>query len=181
MVPVEEFVTEGHCDRYTVTLGERYHGLYEWRFPAGGNVSIGSGKGIMSVEEYISKGARNIPFGGVDRISDNGAYLCGDAAGMANPVSFGGLRAALNSGQEAAREIVVGRSYQRWWDGNILSNRRFMWFRDRLMGMTDDELERMARPVSKGNLYVRGILSGIRHPSYVPMYIGCLKTFSRTW
>ncbi len=185
MMAVDEFIVDEPADEvFRIVIAERYHGLYEWSFPAGGKKSIGSGKGILHPENVISKGARHIPFGGVPRISDSNAYICGDAAGMANPVSGGGLRVAMVSAQNAAREILGGKpgSYQRWWDRSILSSPRFMGFRETLMKWDDAELVRASRMFRNGrNVYVWGVIAGILHPKYVPMYIGCLKTFNHTW
>ena len=91
---------------------------------------------------------------------------------------------ALVSGQNAAKEIVNGTegSYQRWWGRSILSSPRFMGFRRTLISWKDGDLVRSARMLRNGrNIYLWGALSGIMHPKYIPMYIGCLKTFKHTW
>ena len=185
MIPVDEFITDDDPEPvFRITLGERYRGLYEWYFPAGDRSSIGTGKGILKPETYIHKGSRHIPFGGVPKISDGKASICGDAAGMANPISGGGLRAAMVSGQNAAKEIIGGTAgtYQRWWDRSILSSPRFMGFRRTLLSWTDDDYIKVSRMLRNGrNVYIWGFLSGLLHPKYVPVYIGCLKTFKHTW
>ena len=182
MIPAVEYIIDGIPEKvFRIEVGERFKGLYQWSFPAGDGISIGSGRGF-SVDGYRTRGARYIPFGGVDRISYDGAYLAGDAAGMANPVSYGGLKAALTSGQEAAREIVEGRSYQRWWDRSIMSSVRFMGFRDTMLSWTDEDFKRASKAF-KGcrNIYVSGLKATLTHPGYLPMYIGCLMTFRHSW
>ena len=185
MMSVDEFIVDEKADEvFRIIIAERYHGLYEWSFPAGDRKSVGSGKGLISPDNVVSKGARHIPFGGVPRISGDGAFICGDAAGMANAVSGGGLRTAMVSGQNAAKEIVSGKkgSYQRWWDRSTLSSPRFLGFRDTLMGWDDAELIKASKPFRNGrNVYLWGFIAGILHPKYIPMYIGCLKTFNHTW
>lgn len=185
MIPVDEFIVEGEAEPvYRMILGERYDGLYEWSFPAGDNVCIGSGKGILKPEKMISRGARDIPFGGIPKISDGRAFLCGDAAGMPNPVSGGGLRLAMLSGQEAAREIENGTegSYRKWWDRSVFSSPRFMRFRDEFRSWSDEELAKASRPFRNGrNVYLWGPVAGIMHPKYIPMYIGCLRVFKHGW
>lgn len=185
MMAVDEFILDRSADEvFRIVIAERYKGLYEWSFPAGEHTSVGSGKGMISPDGVLSKGARHIPFGGVPRISDGGAFICGDAAGMANAVSGGGLRTAMVSGQNAAREIIGGKegSYQRWWDRSILSSKRFLGFRDTLIGWDDAELSKASKPFRNGrNVYLWGVIAGILHPKYIPMYIGCLKTFKHTW
>ena len=185
MMPVEEFVVGGEPDNmFRIFLAERYQGLYEWSFPCGGNRNVGSGCGMIRPDNVLSKGARHIPFGGVPRISEGNAYICGDAAGMANPVSGGGLRAAMVSGQNAAKEILGGRkgSYQRWWDGSILSSPRFMALREKLNGWTDEDFISASKLYHENwNPYLCGAIAGILHPKYIPFYIGGLRTFKETW
>ena len=186
MIAAQEFIVDipAEDDAFRITLGERYKGLYEWSFPSGDRMNVGSGVGIINPDNAISKGARNIPYGGAPRISDGNAYICGDAAGMANPVSGGGLMAAMVSGQNAAREIVTGKrgSYQRWWDRSILSSPRFMGFKRTLEGWTDEDLIKSSKPFRNGrNPHLWGVIAGILHPKYIPMYIGCLKTIKHTW
>ena len=177
-----EYIVNGEPEPvFRIKLGERYRGLYEWSFPTGEDVCIGSGRGF-DVKGYKMKGARYIPYGGVPRISDNGAYLAGDAAGMANPISFGGLRVALRSGQEAAKDILSEGDYQRWWDGCILSSERFMGFRDTIVSWTDDDFIKASRPFRNcRSVWLSGIKAGLMHPRYIPMYYGCLMTFRHTW
>ncbi len=185
MMPVDEFIIDRPCEEvFRIIIAERYHGLYEWSFPAGEHTSIGSGKGMLHPDNVISKGARHIPYGGVPSIADKGAFICGDAAGMANAVSGGGLRVAMVSGQNAAKEIISGKegSYQRWWDKSILSSWRFLNFKEVLLTWDDDELEKAAHMFRNGrNPYIMGVIAGLLHPKYIPMYIGGLKTFKHTW
>lgn len=185
MMSAEEFIVDEPTDDvFRIFVGERYHGLYEWRFPSGTMSNVGSGKGMIHPDDCISKGGRNIPYGGVPKISDGDAYICGDAAGMANPVSGGGLRAAMVAGQNAAREIVTGKDgyYQRWWDGCIMSSRRFLRFRRILETWGDSEFMKASRPFRNGrDPRIWGPIAGILHPKYIPMYIGALKTFGHTW
>lgn len=177
-----EYIVGGEPEPvFRIRLGEKYRGLYEWSFPAGDDVCIGSGRGF-DIRKYRMKGARYIPFGGVPRISDDGAYLAGDAAGMANPVSFGGLRVALRSGQEAAKDILSEGNYQRWWDRCILSSERFIGFRETMMSWTDEDFIKASRPFRNcHNVWLSGIKAALTHPRYLPMYYGCLMTFRHSW
>ncbi len=180
-----EFVTSDKVDdTFEMILGGDYVGAYRWVFPSGDGCNTGSVSGRYEPEEYIQSGGRVIPAGGVPKIEDSGAYLCGDAAGMPNPVSFGGLRAALLSGQECARSILTGKtgSYERWWRGNIMSSERFCRFHDAFVEMSDEQLAKMAKPVGRfRSIWMSGILASLRHPKYIPLYIGCLVTFRNGW
>lgn len=185
MVPAREFITsEKVPDRFELELSERYRGAYRWVFPSGDRCNTGSLPGASEPGEWIQSGGRIIPCGSVPVIEDDDAYLCGDAAGMANPVCFGGLSAALLSGQECAHAIVSGKkgAYGRWWRRCILSSRRFSELHDALASMSDEELARMAAPVGRfRSLWLSGICASLRHPKYIPMYIGCLITFRYGW
>ena len=185
MIPAREFITSERVpDRFELELSERYRGAYRWVFPSGDRCNTGSLPGAFEPGEWLQSGGRIIPCGGVPAIEDGNAYLCGDAAGMANPVCFGGLSAALLSGQECAHVIVSGRkgAYEKWWRRSILSSRRFSDLHDTLESMSDEELARMAAPVGRfRSLWLSGICASLRHPKYIPMYIGCLITFRYGW
>jgi flavin-dependent dehydrogenase len=98
-----------------------YSGGYSWVFPRGDEYNIGLGgpyanisllnnfcKSLdIKIEKKIKINAGLIPyFFQFDNRSIDGAIICGDAAGLANPVTGGGIHAALFSGKLAG-EISV--------------------------------------------------------------------------
>ena len=111
------------------------------------------------------------------------ALLIGDAAAMANPISYGGLKAALISGKKAAESIISDRpeKLQRWWDSSILSDRRFMDFNRRLRTWSEKELNDAVRPFRHGGIYLPGIWACITRPKNIHMYFGCLFAFMFGW
>ncbi|MGN1044548.1 MAG: NAD(P)/FAD-dependent oxidoreductase [Candidatus Methanomethylophilaceae archaeon] len=185
MIPTTECIVRGRSEpMFRMEMGERYCGMYRWEFPSGDMVSIGSVKGAVDTSDAVHIGSRMIPIGAEGPIEKDGAYLCGDSAGMPNPVCAGGLMAGMLSGQECARSILSGESgrYQRWWDRSILSSERFMMFHDRIKEWDDEEFIRASRPF-RGcrNIYLTGIKALLTQPRYAREYIGCLQTFRHSW
>ena len=185
MIPTTECIVEGEPEpTFRMDLGERYQGVYAWTFPAGEHVSIGAKKGLVDTDGCIEHGSRMIPIGPDGPIEDDGAYLCGDAAAMPNPVCAGGLMAGMWAGQVCARNIISGRKggYQRWWDRSILSSHRFMDFHHTIMEWKDEDFMDASKPF-RGcrNIYLSGIKALILKPKYAHEYFGCLQTFRHSW
>jgi len=157
-------------------------GTYTWSFPRGDNTCTGGQKGY-SEEVFTSKGTRFIPFGGVGRIVSGRALLIGDAAAMVNPISYGGLKAALLSGKIASKAIISDNpeKLQKWWDSSILSDRRFMDFHRRLKEWSEEEMNDAVRPFRHGGIYLPGIWACITRPKNIHMYFGCLFAFKFGW
>lgn len=179
-----EFIVEKeHTDDFVIRLRDDGSGTYSWEFPHGEKCSTGGMLNICSENEYISHGSRLIPIGGVERISKNKALLIGDAAAMANPVSYGGLRAAFLSAKKASDAIGKNDSecYQKWWDRCILSDRRFMEFNETLRKWSPEEMSRAVRPFRHGGIYLPGIAAIITQPKNINMYFGCLFAFRYGW
>lgn len=185
MIPTTECIVSGEPRPvFRMELGERWEGAYSWTFPAGDDVSIGALKNLVSTEGAISHGSRMIPFGGGGHIEDGGAYLCGDAAAMANPICAGGLMVGLLSAQVCAKSILSGKGgkYQKWWDDSILSSYRFMDFHRTICSWKDSDFEDAAEPFRGGrNFYLSGMKALITKPHYAREYIGCLQTFRHAW
>ena len=182
-IPATEYIIEGRrTDDLEIRLLSDGGGTYTWSFPRGPNTGTGGMKGYHE-DDSMMKGSRFIPVGGVGRIVNGRAMLIGDAAAMANPVSFGGLKAALLSGKKACESVVRGdpERIQRWWDGSILSDRRFMDFNDTLRGWTTEEMNDAVRPFRHGGIYLPGIWACLSRPKNIRMYFGCLFAFRYGW
>lgn len=137
-------------DTLTFIQEERYHGGYRWEFPAGDLCCVGYPRGSDAVEgEVVERHRRNIPIGGVRCVERGGVYLVGDAAAMANPITWGGIRTSMISGRRAAEAIASGKpqAYQNWWDRTPLSPARFMDAYVSLGKMTDDDYQKASRGV----------------------------------
>lgn len=182
-IPATEYIIEGRRnDDLEIRLLSDGSGTYTWSFPRGSNTGTGGMKGY-SEDPPLMKGSRFIPVGGVGRIVSGKALLIGDAAAMANPVSFGGLKAALLSGKKACESVVKDdpERLQRWWDGSILSDRRFMDFNNTLKGWTAEEMNDAVRPFRHGGIYLPGIWACLTRPKNIHMYFGCLFAFRYGW
>ena len=181
----EEFVTEGPSEPvFHMYLEGRFNGAYRWEFPSGGNRNVGSVAGKYAPDSYMSRGIRNIPTGGVPEIEKGNVFLAGDSAAMANPICYGGLRAALLAGQEAAKAALSGKHgrYARWWNRSMMSNKRFSMMKEEIDQWTDEDYARVAEPLRHvTRLWLTGIKASILHPRYVHLYIGCLMTFRYGW
>ena len=183
MIPATECIVEGRRnDDLVIKLVSDRSGTYTWSFPRGENTGTGGMKGY-SEESVIMKGSRFIPIGGVGKISENRAMLIGDAAAMANPISFGGLKAALLSGKKASESIFKndGEHLQRWWDSSILSDRRFMDFNRTLKTWSAEDMNDAVKPFRHGGIYLPGAWACITRPKNAHMYFGCLFAFKYGW
>ncbi|MCQ2071357.1 MAG: NAD(P)/FAD-dependent oxidoreductase, partial [archaeon] len=119
MVQVEEYhsdekATEGVFD---FVVSQKYEESYQWYFPAGEGRSTGSKLGCAEPEPTGVKGVRTIPIGWVPEIIKGNVFLIGDAAGMPNPMTYGGLRIAFETAEPRVKAICSGdpAGYARWW------------------------------------------------------------------
>lgn len=182
-VPATECIVEGRRgDDLEIRLVADGSGTYTWSFPRGENTGTGGKKGYTE-RSPIAKGSRFIPIGGVGRIVDGRTLLIGDAAAMANPVSFGGLKAALLAGKKASESVVKDdpQHLQGWWDSSILSNKRFMEFNRTLKDWSEDDMNDAVRPFRHGGIYLPGIWACLTRPENINMYFGCLFAFRHGW
>lgn len=181
--PVKHYVTSENTKEFIVRLDERYEGSYRWRFPSGDLSTEGFASGYDSIDDAISEKARFIPYGGVEDIVKGNAVLIGDAAAMANPVSFGGLKAALISGKKAANAISKKdpKAYARWWKMSILSSKRFMRFHKNLKKWSNDDMIKAVRPFRHGHVVLSALWACLTRPWNIGMYIGCLFAFKFSW
>lgn len=124
-------------DATDIFLSEDLPGGYGWLFPRGDVANVGAGiipearanlKDVLAdlVEELCAEGRVGpdviaytggaIPVGGrlhsYARLADTVVLLCGDASGLANPVTGGGIAAAVISGE------LVGEAAAGWLNGD---------------------------------------------------------------
>ena len=145
MIPVKQFIIDEPSEEGTIefTYGQRYAGGYSWRFPCGGMSNVGFPRGCDdNPRNVVEENARFIPIGNIDPLPVGNVLLLGDAAAMVNPLSFGGIRVAMLSAQNAARAIAGGDTseYQRWWKGCGFSNVSFWNAYQASKGWDDDRM-----------------------------------------
>lgn len=130
VIAVKQFIVDETPEKGVIefTYGQRYAGGYAWRFPCGemSNVGFPHGRG-EAPGNVVEENARYIPIGHVDPLPHSNALLLGDAAGMVNPLSFGGIRVAMLSAQMAARAVAEGETsrYRKWWNRSGFSKDSF--------------------------------------------------------
>jgi digeranylgeranylglycerophospholipid reductase len=169
-------------DTLTFRQEERYQGGYRWEFPAGDLCCVGFPRGTDIVEgEIVERHRRNIPIGGVRCVEREGVYLVGDAAAMANPVTWGGIRASMISGRKAAEAIASGRAqaYQKWWERTPLSPARFMGAYACLREMTNDDYHKASKGISRNPL--TWLQAYLTRGEYRPLYDALLLSLRYGW
>jgi len=154
-IAVEQYLVDEEPEQGVMEFfyGERYRGGYRWRFPCGGMSNQGFPRGSDErPERAVQRGGRHIPVGAVHRVASSGACLLGDAGSMVNPLSFGGIRAAMVSAAKAAEAIASQDldSYQRWWAGSGFSDPLFLEAYEECKGWDDRRMEAFMRPFAKG-------------------------------
>lgn len=166
-----------------IEMGAVFQGGYRWVFPSGELSNVGFPKGKGEFQGVASKGGRYLPFGGVEDLVRGRAMLIGDAAAQANPVCFGGLRAAMTAAKVAARAVARDdpQSYARWWKRSLWSSPRFLLAHDRLRSWSDADMERAVRPFRRSVNPLSVLRAVATMPGNVPMYIAYLITFRYAW
>lgn len=157
----EQFITDGKADQDAMHFyyGQRYQGGYRWEFPHPAGKRIGFTRGADERPACLVRQGRPIPYG-YRQVPNGNACLIGDAAGQANPITFGGIRIGMAAARMAAEGIVKGEmeQYARSWPRSPYASPLFVRAFDSLKGMDDGELFRSVRPFRKGY----GKLSGLR-------------------
>ncbi len=181
-VPVEMRICSAPAEEGVLAFTMKGRGrFYGWTFPSGEGSSVGAVRGNLEEGEGVH-GARIIPIGWTEEIVRGNAALVGDAGGFVNPVSFGGLRIAFESGRHAAEALAKGdlSQYSKWWKGSRLSDRRFWKAKEAFEAMDDSELAAFSKHLGHG-LYPSGVISVLRHPRLGWLYIGCLMALRHGW
>lgn len=157
----EQFIREGSGDKDAMHFfyDQRYRGGYRWEFPHPAGKRIGFTRGADERPACLERQGRPIPYG-YDQTVDGNACLIGDAAGQANPITFGGIRIGMAAARKAAEAIVKGDlgEYARSWPRSPYASPVYVRAFDSLRGMDNMDLYRSVRPFRKGY----GKLSGLR-------------------
>ncbi|MCL2862676.1 MAG: NAD(P)/FAD-dependent oxidoreductase [Methanimicrococcus sp.] len=178
-------------DNVEFFMGKRYApGGYVWIFPKGpgrANVGIGllgskitdGGRPIDYLDKFIAQRFPNgkiiemnyggVPVsGGIEKIYGNGIMLVGDAGQLTDPITGGGIKHALWSGElagiTAAEAVKISdfsektlKKYQKAWEdkcGKIM--KRNLILKDYYVDMSDEETNKIAETLS--DLDFTGIL-----------------------
>jgi len=181
-VPVEMRISAEPAEEGVLAFTMKGRGrFYGWVFPSGTGSSVGAVRGNLEEGEGLH-GARIIPIGWTEEFVRDGAALVGDAGGFVNPVSFGGLRIAFDSGRHVAEALSKDdlSLYSRWWRRSRLSDRRFWKAKEAFAEMDESDLAEFSKQLGHG-LYPSGVISVLRHPGRAWLYIGCLMSLRHGW
>ena len=181
-VPVEMRIRSTPAEEGVMAFTLKGKGkFYGWTFPSGEGSSVGAVRGCLDDGEGVH-GARIIPIGWTEELVRGNAALIGDAGGLVNPVSFGGLRTAFESGRHAAEAIAKGdlSKYSKWWKKSTLSDRRFWKVKEAFEKMDDADYIDFMKYHGHG-FYTSGAISFIRRPRLAWLYFGCLMALRHGW
>jgi flavin-dependent dehydrogenase len=126
---------------------------------------------------------RDISFGRLDKIVSGNACIVGDAAGLVNPVSFGGIRTALVSGRMAAEAIAKRnlRQYQTSWKRSGFADPVFMDGYHALAAMSNEEMARSIRPYKGGLTAFNHAKAILRYPEFRKLYRSYSQSLRYGW
>ncbi|MDD3398484.1 MAG: NAD(P)/FAD-dependent oxidoreductase [Candidatus Methanomethylophilaceae archaeon] len=187
MIPVKQFLLRGRMasdDTIVFHYGSRYQGAYRWEFPCGDHTNMGYPKGCQEpYGDVVEENGRYIPIGALKEVVRGRSCLVGDAAGMVNPVSFGGIRVAMLSGKKAALYLSRGslEGYQSWWDDSQYSRTEFYEAYLEGRGWNDEDMSEFIHPFRKGYGISAFIRAYLRRPGQRRMVMAYLRSFKIGW
>ncbi len=182
--PIVNCVGPGECEALEFEVRGDGVGGYSWRFPSKpGRVSVGFPLGEGDVPDGFSSSGRDIPLGRLERVVDGNCLLAGDAACLANPLCFGGIGAALESGRRAAEAVMGGSPgrYQRWVSRCPAFSRRFMDAHGRFAGWSQEEAEEALAPVAGRLSVANGLRAMLRRPEDAGVYMAVYLALKWGW
>jgi digeranylgeranylglycerophospholipid reductase len=152
---------------------QRYGGGYRWVFPNGNMSRVGFPRGTDEIpDDAVEVHQRAIPIGTLARLVAGNACIVGDAAALANPVSFGGIRTAMVSGRMAADAIARKNMglYQTCWKRSGFADPIFMAGYQALAKMSNEEMARSIRPYKGGLTAFNHAKAILKHPEFRVLY-----------
>ncbi len=169
----EQFITDGTTDKDAMHFfyDQRYRGGYRWEFPHVSGKRIGFTRWADERPRFLERQGRPIPYG-YEQVVNGNACLIGDAAGQANPITFGGIRIGMAAAKMAAEAIVKGglEHYARQWPLSPYASPAYVRAFESLQGMDNAELFRSVRPFRKGYGRLSGIRAMLSGKKYREMY-----------
>ncbi|MHC1710252.1 MAG: NAD(P)/FAD-dependent oxidoreductase [Methanomassiliicoccales archaeon] len=165
----EQFITAGKMDKDAMHFfyDQRYLGGYRWEFPHASGKRVGFTRGTDERPQFLERHGRPIPYD-YHQVVNGNACLIGDAAGQANPITFGGIRIGMAAAKMVAEAIVNGglEEYARKWPLSPYASPAYVKAFVSLQGMGNAELSRSVRPFRKGYgkmSMLKAVLSGKKY------------------
>ncbi|MBE6524210.1 MAG: NAD(P)/FAD-dependent oxidoreductase [Thermoplasmata archaeon] len=179
-------IVEGDSDTDVLRfeISSKYPGAYRWDFPSkDGRRSIGYENGMDDVSPVVEKGIRFIAAGREGPVTNGRCCIIGDAALLPNPLCYGGIGVALQSGRRAAECIANDdlRPYERWLQKNIMFDPHFLKALETYRGFTEEEMADAMKPFRNGYSVPRGAYAILRRPKWANVYMAVWVAFGRGW
>ena len=179
-------IVEGDSDTDVLCfeVSSKFTGAYRWDFPSkDGRRSIGYENGTDDVSPVIEKGIRFIAVGRDGPVTDGRCCIIGDAALLPNPLCYGGIGVALQSGRRAAECIAKDdlRPYERWVRKDIRFDPHFMKALETFRGFTGEDMADAMVPFKGGYSVLRGAYAIFRRPRWANVYMSVWVAFRRGW
>lgn len=186
MIWADQYVIDEAMDRDVIEFvyDQKYAGGYLWRFPSGNKTRMGFPKGT----DEAPKGAlethrRAIPVGEVPKLVKGRVALVGDAGGLVNPITFGGIRIAFATGRMAAEAAVMEdlSRYQRDWRSSRYVHPSFWTGYEQLCAMTNEQLEDAMAPFRNGYTRVSELKAMLAKRQYRDVYRSFALSMEMGW
>ncbi|OPY31104.1 MAG: Digeranylgeranylglycerophospholipid reductase [Methanomassiliicoccales archaeon PtaU1.Bin124] len=186
VVPVSQYTSRSGGKPGTLVLeyGAKYKGKYRWAFPARDGYRIGypTGTDAPSDPKAHVQG-RPIPIGLVNQLVMGNVAIIGDAAGMANPVTYAGLRNSWTSARMVIDAMAAGdlQRFEKEWRESPLADPSFLEAHRILRNSDDESLKKLAEHLRYGpNMWA--IISGIvKTPGFQTFYRAHVRKLSYGW
>lgn len=186
VVAVTQFLIDegGVPGTLLLEYGAKYKGKYRWTFPAGDKYKVGFPTGTGNVPADVPHPAgRMIPIGMVNTLVSGNTALIGDAGGLANPVTYAGLRNSWTSARMAVEAMIKGdlADYEVEWRRSPLADPSFIEAHRLLRGYDDEALARLASHLKYGTNMTAIIVGLMKTPGFSTFYRAHVRKLSYGW
>ena len=186
VVPVSQYhsKTGGKPGTLLLEYGARYKGKYKWTFPTRDGYRIGYPTGTDNPpDQKVHVQGRSIPIGLVNSLVSGNTALIGDAAGMANPVTYAGLRNSWASAQMVIDAMIDDDlpRFEREWRESPLADPSFLEAYRLLRASDDDALIKLAGHLRYGPNMSSIMMGLIKTPGFQTFYRAHVRKLSYGW
>jgi len=186
VVPVSQYYSKTGGKPCTLLLeyGAKYKGKYRWTFPTKDGYRIGYPAGTDAPSDSKANvQGRAIPIGLVNALVSGSTALIGDAAGMANPVTFAGLRNSWASAEMVIRAMADDdlQRFEKEWRESPLADPTFLEAHRLLRNSDDEALIKLAGHLRYGPNMSSIMMGLIKTPGFPTFYRAHVRKLSYGW
>jgi len=172
---VRNYPLEKNCVEFY--YDERYKDNYKWIFPYGNHVKIGvpyeNKDELKDYEKYkiIRKDVKQVYCGILNTYAINNILFIGDAAFQNNPLTKGGIRAAINAGKIAAESLVKyddPQRYDKMWKKSGFFAEPYLLASKKLSVMKNEEIIYHSKPLKYFPISIPWIF--LKYKKYLSLY-----------